>query len=235
MIISKSGSSSVLSIAISMLTYLSKDSGSNILSASGMLLFVMMRANYSWNNSSSSASSSHTEMLGFLPCIIGSRHQGIVCWIGLRWACRMHQTVSYFDWSVPLGLWFAALWFWIPGFRFQEESNKSWDIQLDMRLPGIYLVLFLQVLLPPWNILGGRTRSLGIRRCRVYLMWVLQEACVPVIWRQIMLSIALFLPRTGSHSTRVILGKTPGTWFDTIVSWVHGCIPWQDSSWIVAF
>ena len=147
----------------------------------------------------------------------------------------MHQTVSYFDWSVPLGLWFAALWFWIPGFRFQEESNKSWDIQHDMRLPGIYLVLFLQVLLPPWNILGGRTRSLGIRRCRVYLMWVLQEACVPVIWRQIMLSIALFLPRTWSYSTTLILGNTSGTWFKTIVSLVHGCIPQHGSGWIVAF
>ena len=147
----------------------------------------------------------------------------------------MHQTISYFDRYIPLVLWLSALWFWIPEFRFQVESNNSWEIQLDGILPVIDLLLFLQVLRPPWTIHGRITQSLGIGRCRISLLWVLQEACIPVIWREMMLSIALFLPRTGSYSTRVILGNMSGTWFDTIVSWVHRYIPRQDSGWIVAF
>ena len=163
------------------------------------------------------------------------RYQCTVHWIGLQWACCMHQTVSYFDLSVPLYLWLAALWFWIPGLLFQVESNNSWEIQHDGRLPGINLVLFLQVLRHPWTRLGSRTQSLGIGRCQVSLLWLLQEAYVLLIWRQRMLSIALFLTRTVSHSTREILVNVSQILFNTIVFWVHGCIHRQDSNWIVAF
>ena len=147
----------------------------------------------------------------------------------------MHQAVSYFDWYALLGFWIAALWFWIPGFRFEVESNNSWYIQLGERLSVIYLLLFLQVLCPPWTRLVRRTRSIGIRVFRVSLLWVLQEVCVPVIWRQMMLSISFSLPGTGFYSTRVILGNTSGTWFDNIVSWVYRCLPWQKYVWIVSF
>ena len=60
----------------------------------------------------------------FRHAFLCSCHQGTVCLIGMRWDCRMHQNVYYFDWYFPLGLWLTALWFWILGFYFQVESNN---------------------------------------------------------------------------------------------------------------